>query len=463
VSAAAYLPWFCSALALGGAAWSRSASDPAVQARRAARAAAAVAAVAVGLLGWVGVSGGVRSGAAVLDPLAAVTVAVASVCCLAIAVAAPRSGLESGDAPSLLAQLGAFSLAASASDGRVLAGAMLVGALFLSRLDGAPARGEADARRSALSLVPFAGACLAAIGTLWRAEAGDAAPASSAVLLWIGIWIRMGMAPFHGWVPVAYEGGRVGAAVMATVANPAPILLVRIGLAADPWDGRGAAVLAIAGIATAFYASFLCLAQRDLLRAAGFQALLHAGFATMGLASADPEGRTGGFLHLVSSSFCVTGLALVGWAVRARLGSAEIPRLGGIARRGRLLAAAFLVFGLASAGFPGSLGFASEDLIVHGIVEHHPYAAVALMIATAFGAIAVIRLYLLAFLGSGTRGAPAGDPSFPDLVPRERLSFAFLAVLLFGLGVVPGLLVGPCALAATPAAEEGGTAIVLAP
>ena len=97
-----------------------------------------------------------------------------------------------------------------------------------------------------------------------------------------------------------------------------------------------------------------------------------------------------------------------------------------------MLAVCFLVTGLASIGFPGTLGFIAMDLLVDSAVEANPYIGVGVVAAAALCGIAVMRAYFLLF--TGKRHASTLDLS---LGLREKIAVLTLTALALGGGFFP--------------------------
>lgn len=409
------------------------------RARRATSTALLLAGLSAALLSSDGGSSGALAAWIALDDLGRVGVALGAVVTLAAVIGSPRAELEPSDLPAVLFKFVSVVLAATARDGRVLAAACALGALPLLREDRAKVAEHGRGR----ALVPVVGSALVAVALLWLPASFEEvtnhpSPAATA-LLWTGLAIRLGILPFHSWVPAVFERGRPGTAVMVFAANPAPFVLARVGLPLDAAHAAGSAVFAVLAVVTTVYAAFLTIAQKDLLRACGWIAVMHTGFVALGLTSLERVGTTGALVHWVSAALSVTGLTLTAWSVHARTGTTSLARLGGIGEGRPLLSTAYLLSALACAGFPGTLGFFSEDLILHGALEHRPVAGGFLALATALAAIGLVRLYLRAFTGPGRTSTPLSD-----LVWRERLAAGLLLLLAFGLGVHPRPLAAAC-------------------
>ena len=103
----------------------------------------------------------------------------------------------------------------------------------------------------------------------------------------------------------------------------------------------------------------------------------------------------------------------------------------GLAEHAPRLAVSFAIFGLALVGLPGTLGFCSQDLLIHGTLTSHPLIGLLLPIATAMNAVSIFRLFTRLFLGKRRTGFTV----MADALPRERwiLAAGVLFVVLGGL------------------------------
>jgi NADH-quinone oxidoreductase subunit M len=95
--------------------------------------------------------------------------------------------------------------------------------------------------------------------------------------------------------------------------------------------------------------------------------------------------------------------------------------------------------GLACTGFPGTLGFIGQELLLDGAVDVFPVMGFAIVIASALTGLAVLRMYFSLFCG---RSDPLAHPSLRlGSRPREAWTFVALVIALLGLGLAPRPLV----------------------
>ena len=170
----------------------------------------------------------------------------------------------------------------------------------------------------------------------------------------------------------------------------------------------------------------------------GLLLVSQASIVLAGLESLTPEGVTGALVQWMVVSAATTGLCGVYQALESR-----VDQLGqrsgflGLANIAPRLSVFFLVCGLALVGMPGTLGFAAEDLLLHGTLESHPWIGLALPLATALNAFSIFRLFARLFLGR-----PILPSTFSlDALPRERWALGAVVVFLVVGGLLPGQLV----------------------
>jgi NADH-quinone oxidoreductase subunit M len=119
-------------------------------------------------------------------------------------------------------------------------------------------------------------------------------------------------------------------------------------------------------------------------------------------------------------------------ALEARFGRLSLMEYHGLYYHSPMLAVCFLVTGLASVGFPGTLGFISTDLLVDSCIEANPMVGIGVVAAAALNGIAVVRAYFLLFTGTRHVSTVA-----LGLGLRERIAVLTLMALIFGGGLFP--------------------------
>lgn len=250
------------------------------------------------------------------------------------------------------------------------------------------------------------------------------------VPIMIAIAIRSGMVPFHLWMGDLFEHGSFGSALLFVTPMMGAYATVRLLLPVAPdWVLRGLGVLAMS---TAVYAAGLSMIQHEARRFFCYSFLSHSSMIFVGLDAVTPIGLTGALCMWLSIMLSMTGLGLTLRALEARFGRLSLDRYHGLYEHTPGLAMCFALTGLASVGFPGTLGFIGTELLIDGAVETYASVGVMLLLATALNGIAIVRAYFLLFTGSRY----ASSVSLKIGI-RERFAVLLLAALLIGGGLFP--------------------------
>ena len=114
------------------------------------------------------------------------------------------------------------------------------------------------------------------------------------------------------------------------------------------------------------------------------------------------------------------------------MGRVPLTRFHGLYEHTPTLAALFLLTGLASIGFPGTIGFVGIELLVEGAVGVYPLIGMAVVIAAALNGIAILHAYFRVFTGQRFHVSI----SFRARLP-ERFAVLVLTALILGGGLYP--------------------------
>jgi NADH-quinone oxidoreductase subunit M len=256
-------------------------------------------------------------------------------------------------------------------------------------------------------------------------------------LIVIAALVRKGIVPFHAWVPEVFDHGRLGPAILFSAPQVgAYMTVVLIVPRASPAMLRTIAILALG---TAVYGAALALVQASARRACGYLFMSQSALVMAGLDCTSSSALAGGLLVWLSAGLAFGGLARSVLVLEARRGRLDLTTYHGGYERMPVLATSFLAMGLACTGFPGTLGFVGQELLVTGAVDAFPVMGFAVVIASALTGLAVVRMYFSLFCG---RPDPPTDYSRQfGLTRREAWTFAALVIALVGFGVVPRPLV----------------------
>ncbi len=330
-----------------------------------------------------------------------------------------------------------------------------------------------------------------AVGGFRFPAAGTAFPPAVALALLvlgsIGFGTKMGLVPFHAWLPAAHPvaPSHVSALLSGVLLKCGAYGLLRTLLIVRGVPAAYGWALFACGALTAVAGAVNILAARDLKKSLAYSSIenvgiiaLSLGLGVVGISSGSTLvaalGFSGALLHVLSHSafksllFTAAGSLLHGAHTR------RLERMGGLSRRMPRTAALFLCGAATAAAVPGLAGFASEFLVYRGLfaalsqlgAAGRTAAAAALAALALTGGLAAAgftRAFGIAFGGTARseEAAHAREQGAAMIWPMAglalacvglgvlpRAAFALVAPALAQLGVDAAALAGPIAQAA---------------
>jgi NADH-quinone oxidoreductase subunit M len=259
-------------------------------------------------------------------------------------------------------------------------------------------------------------------------------------LLFYGLAVRTPLFPLHGWLPNMAQHGLIAVA-------PALMVGVKVGIygmlrfvlpltpgAVQAWQPYVVG-FAMAGV---FFTAALAFQQSNLRRLLAFAVVSHTSLLVIGLFSLHESGIQGAMLLAANFGLAVTGMWFIVGFVFRRTGTTELHELSGLFERIPFLAIAFLTFGLAIVGMPGTPGFDAAHLILEASIDK--FGALP-TVATALGNVAAAGFLLWAFQRAFLSQAKEGGHDVDKTLPMEYVvcGIALAAMLAIGFFTEPWL------------------------
>lgn len=253
---------------------------------------------------------------------------------------------------------------------------------------------------------------------------------AGSALVMLGVLVRTGTIPAHVWVADLFENASFGTALLFVTPMVGLYAAVRLVLPTAPdWILEWAMV---ASLVTAVYAAGLAVVQHDARRYFAYLFLAYSSLVLVGLELHTLISLTGALALWIALTLSLGGLGLTLRAIEGRFGHISFRDFRGLYDQSPTLAICFLLTGLASVGFPGTLGFVAGEILVDGAVSTSPLVGLAVVAAGAMNGIAIVRVYFLLFAGPRhVSGVPLGITS------HERFAVFLLTALIFVGGLLP--------------------------
>jgi multicomponent Na+:H+ antiporter subunit D len=236
----------------------------------------------------------------------------------------------------------------------------------------------------------------------------------SATIMFVAFSIKLGLFPFHFWLPAVYTGTRpsVAAILSGALANIGTYGLIRFGADIFPRELQQAAPVLIGlGTASIIYGAIQAVSRHSTNEVLAYSAIGQVGYIMIALGIGGPAGYAAAVLYTVINSTNKALLFLSG------------------SLRGWLAGAAFVIGAFSVAGVPPAAGFLSKMALFQvGIHDNHP-----MLIALIFLGGALSFVYMFQIYRRRTAEIEAQETS-PWGV---QFVVVLLALVVLGMGVWP--------------------------
>ncbi len=278
------------------------------------------------------------------------------------------------------------------------------------------------------------------------------------ILAMAGFGIKAGVIPLHVWLPEAHAAApsHVSALLSGIVLKMGIYGIVRVlSMLPEFPSWLGLTLLAL-GVTSGILGVVMALAQHDIKRLLAYHSienigiiLTGLGIGTLGMAQKQFDwallGFAGGLLHVWNHAAFKALLFYAAGSVIHATGTREIDLLGGLFRRMRFTAMAFLIGSVAICGLPPLNGFVSEWLIYLASFKALASEAAGLEVLGAvaapsalalIGALAVacfVKVFSAVFLGTPRAPGRIRDAVEAGLSMRFAMGGLAAACILIGL------------------------------
>jgi NADH-quinone oxidoreductase subunit L len=196
-----------------------------------------------------------------------------------------------------------------------------------------------------------------------HAQLGEATATGIALLLFLGAAGKSAQLPLYIWLPDAMEGPTPVSALIhaATMVTAGVYLMCRVApvLAQAP-DASN--VIAIVGVATAFFAATIAVAQNDIKKVLAYSTVSQLGYMFLAVGSG---AYVAAIFHMVTHAFFKALMFLgAGSVIHGMHHEQDMKKMGAVRRYMPITAVTFIIGWLAIAGVPPFAGFWSKDDIL---------------------------------------------------------------------------------------------------
>lgn len=179
----------------------------------------------------------------------------------------------------------------------------------------------------------------------------------------VSFGFKMGLVPFHMWVPDAFEGAPAPVAAFLSVAPKvagAAVALRVFNLTLPSADLGIVKALAVLAALTMTIGNLIGLQQRNVIRLLAYSSIAHMGYLLLGLVAGGPVGASSVFLYGWVYLFMNLGAFAVVICLSNAVGSSDLSAFAGLAKRSPRLSVLLALFLVSLAGIPPTAGFVAK-------------------------------------------------------------------------------------------------------
>lgn len=299
-------------------------------------------------------------------------------------------------------------------------------------------------------------------GTLNMADLAVRLPAvleSRAVLtgllfIVLGLGIKMGLFPLHGWLPDAYtHAPDASTPLITSIVTKVPLYaLVRIAF----WIfGIGTVHskipimvgLSWVGAIAAVVGAFLALSQENFKRMLAYSSVSSMGIFIVGFSLGTQTGFAGSLFYVVTDALMKASLFGVAGAAFYQCGATTITDLSRVRTQMPWVLGALIVAALSMVGIPPTPGFFGKWYLVVGALEAEKYLPV---VAILVSSILTAGIFFRVFQRVWAETHVPSTSSLSETPLPMRMSLGILTVGIIALGLGSDLVMGIIVESAIP-------------
>jgi NADH-quinone oxidoreductase subunit N len=181
------------------------------------------------------------------------------------------------------------------------------------------------------------------------------------VLVLVGLGFKVGVAPFHAWIPDVYEGSIAPVAAFMSAGPKAAAFaaMFRIfSLFAPVVSDNFTTILWILAVITMTWGNIMAISQKNIKRMLAYSSIAHAGYVMVALVAGGQQGFSAGVFYLMAYTLMNIGAFAIVILFCGREEKLEnIKDYSGFGLKYPLAGIAMTIFMLSLAGVPATAGF----------------------------------------------------------------------------------------------------------
>ncbi len=272
-----------------------------------------------------------------------------------------------------------------------------------------------------------------------------------------GLAFKLGVVPFHMWIPDVYHGAPTAVTLLIGAAPKLAAFAIFIRLLVEgmlPLALDWQQMLGVLAVGSLLVGNLAAIAQTNIKRMLAYSTISQMGFVLLGMMSGVINGNTISSADAYGSSmfyvvtYVLTTLASFGIILllsRKGFESEEIADFAGLNQRSPLYAAVMAICMFSLAGIPPMVGFYAKLSVLQALISSGQAVDIGLAVFAVMmslvGAFYYLRVVKLMYFDAPEQTAPI------EATTHVRVVLSINGALVLVLGLVPGGLMALCASA----------------
>ena len=263
------------------------------------------------------------------------------------------------------------------------------------------------------------------------------------VFLVVGLAFKLGVVPFHMWIPDVYQGAPVATTLfiasvpkMAAFAMAFRLLQTGLGELHTDWSQ----MISILAALSIVLGNLAAIAQTNIKRMLAYSTISHMGFVLMGLLPGTASGFGAGMFYVIVYSMMSAAAFGMVILLSARGVEAEkIDDFKGLNQRNSWYAAIMAMVMFSMAGVPVFVGFFAKWLVIAAALETGlVWLAILAVVFSVVGAFYYLRIVKLMYFDEPVTEAEIDAPV------DFRAAISLNGIMMIGLGIFSSSLIAVC-------------------
>jgi NADH-quinone oxidoreductase subunit N len=263
-----------------------------------------------------------------------------------------------------------------------------------------------------------------------------------------GIAFKLGVVPYHMWIPDVYHGAPTAIALLVGTAPKLAAFALTLRLLSGALQGLAIdwqAMLVVLSLLSMALGNLIAIAQTNIKRMLAYSTIANMGFMLLGFLAADLNGFSAAMFYTIAYVFTsAASFGMVMFLSREGFEADQLEDFKGLNQRSPWFAFIMLLTMFSLAGLPPTLGFYAKFAVIAAAVNAgFVWLAVVAVVTSLIGAFFYLRIVKLMYFDDAQDRAPLesrGD---------ARVLLSANGLLLLVLGILPQELMGLCVIALT--------------